>query len=115
MLIGAEEGQTEELERLLELYREGCCAPSPYQVESAFAYAKQVVSNRGRGRKPPISSACGQLQTELENGYEPEKTLLYRDTPAELILDHRFEQLCQELIIPLLDRLRPLDGGSTNE
>jgi hypothetical protein len=73
-----------------------------------------VISNRGRGRKAPISTACDCLRNEIDKGYEVEKTLLYGDEPVERILDEKFVELCETIMVPLLDQLTHTKAGGSN-
>jgi exodeoxyribonuclease V gamma subunit len=93
----------DDLAFLVHLYHEGCQLPSSLHVEPAFAYAKQVISNRGRGRKSPLDVAQKMLRSQFEKGYTAELALLYQELGAEIILDSAFEKLCEDFVVPLWD------------
>jgi len=99
----ADKDRTDDLSFLVELYLQGCQQPSSLHVEPAFAYAKQVISNRGRGRKLPLDVARQLLQSHIEKGYAAEVALLYQDLGVEKILESGFEKLCDGFIVPLWD------------
>ena len=91
----------DDLAFLVHLYLKGCQLPSSLHVEPAFAYAKQVISNRGRGRKSPLEVARKLLYDQIEKGYAAESALLYQDLGVEKILDSGFEKLCEDFVVPL--------------
>jgi exodeoxyribonuclease V gamma subunit len=99
----ADKDRTDDLSFLVELYLQGCQQPSSLHVEPAFAYAKQVISNRGRGRKLPLDVARQLLHSHIEKGYAAEVALLYQDLGVEKILESGFEKLCEGFIVPLWD------------
>jgi exodeoxyribonuclease V gamma subunit len=88
-----------DLERLLEIFVQGCREPSPLLVEPAFRYVEQL--HAPRSAVPPLMKAKESLQKSLDNGYEPEWALLFRGTEVDAILGGRFEDLCQEIINPI--------------
>jgi exodeoxyribonuclease V gamma subunit len=94
---------SDDLAFLVHLYLQGCQIPSSLHVEPAFAYAKQVISNRGRGRKSPLEVARKLLHNQIEKGYAAESALLYQDLGVEKILDSCFETLCEDFVVPLWD------------
>jgi exodeoxyribonuclease V gamma subunit len=99
------------LDMLVDLFLEGRRFPSPFHVEPAYAYAKQVIRNRGGGRRQPIQAAREALRKEIENNYEPEKSLLYPVADEELLLDEAFETLANSIMLPLLDSLGSCKQG----
>jgi len=84
------------LERLLDLYAEGCRRPLPLFIESAFVYARQEAN--GRAKSPPEEKAMQVYRTRMENGYEPEWQLLYGNAAAAEVLGEEFLQLSRELL-----------------
>jgi exodeoxyribonuclease V gamma subunit len=103
LTIAACRGTADDLARLLDLYHHGCRAPSSLLIEPAWAYARQVVSNRGRGRKPPIEAARDSFRQDLSKGYEPAYRFFYRNLPLDEVLGDDFVACCEELLVPLWD------------
>jgi len=90
-----------DLATLLLHFSDGCRAPSPFYIESALAYARQLANERSRVL--PLDKALQTLNTRLQNGYEPEWELLLRGREEEDRLGDDFEQLCREIMCPLWD------------
>lgn len=88
------------LERMLEIYREGCCRPVPLLLDPGLAYARQSESTTGRST--PLAKAIRVYAERLEKGYEPEWAILYGEVVAEEVLAREFEELSGELLCPLL-------------
>ncbi len=105
LTIAARRGGPDDLAGLLELYIHGCRVPSTLLIEPAWAYARQVVSNRGRGRKPPIEAARDAFRRELRQGYEPAYRFFYRDLPIEDVLGDGFAACCEGLLVPLWEAI----------
>lgn len=92
-----------DLETLIKHYFRGCQSPSSLFVEPALIYARQSMSVRTR--VPPIEKALQFMQIALENGYEKEWELLYGATLSEDTLGPDFQQLCEELMCPILESI----------
>lgn len=101
LVVGASRGSRHDLEILIDLFLDGHGSPSRLLVEPAWAYARQVISNRGRGRKDPLAAARDALMEQLNRGFDPALAFLYRDRPLDEVLDERFVQLCEQLLVPL--------------
>ena len=99
-VIFADASSGPSLERLVEVYREGCCRPVPLLLEPALAYARQSESTSGRST--PLAKAVKVFNDRLEKGYEAEWAMLYGEVAAEEILDQEFEELTREFVCPLL-------------
>lgn len=92
-------GTLPDLEALLTHFDEGCCAPSQFFVEPAFAYAEQLANTRAR--TSPLDKALQTLQDRLEKGYEPEWKLLLGYSGADVqdaIVISEFERFCNEIM-----------------
>ncbi len=88
-----------DLNTLLDLFVDGCRRPSPLIVEPAFAYARQL--NAPRSQVSPLEKAERSLQECLDNGYEPEWSLLFRNREMGDILDSRFEDVALKILNPI--------------
>lgn len=84
------------LERLLELFAEGCRRPLPLLVEPGFACARQ--ENNGRARTTPEEKARQLYRSRLEDGYEPEWRLIYGEARPEEVLGEESFALCREVL-----------------
>ncbi|MEJ2056261.1 MAG: exodeoxyribonuclease V subunit gamma [Desulfofustis sp.] len=102
--IGAAVGTEEDLQRLIELYLRGCEYPSPCYVEPAYAYGRQVLKNRGRGKKDPLTAAIERCSRSIERGYSPELNTLYREPEAAALLDAQFQQAAEQIMVPILEQ-----------
>lgn len=102
--IGAAVGAEEDLERLIDLYLQGCAQPSPLYVEPAYAYGRQVLKNRGSGKKEPLTAALERCSRSLELGYSPELSTLYREPRARALLDRRFKEAAEQIMVPVLEQ-----------
>ncbi len=87
------------LGELLAIYRQGYSSPSPLLVEPAWTFIRQ--ENNPRAQTPPLQAATTALAKSLEQGYEPELTLLYGDCDAATLLGPEFQQLCQDFLGPI--------------
>ncbi|SHH78952.1 exodeoxyribonuclease V subunit gamma [Desulfofustis glycolicus] len=105
LTIGAWRGGPDDLAGLLELYVSGCRVPSSLLLEPALAYARQVVSNRGRGRKDPLEKARETFRQDMRQGFEPAYRFFFRDTPSEDVLGDDFVACCENLMVPLWDAI----------
>ncbi len=94
--IETEGEEVPDLASLLELYVEGCRRPCPLIVEPAFDYVRQL--HAVRATIPPLEKAKMSLKERLDNGYEPEWSLLFGNREAGEILDERFEDLSCEIM-----------------
>ncbi len=88
-----------DLESLITVFAQGSRQPSPLFVEPAFAYVQQLHASRSVDEA--IVKARKLLSKTLENGFEPESALLFRNTRADLLLDDRFEALCRDFFAPV--------------
>lgn len=84
------------LERILELFAEGSRRPLPLFLEPGLEYVRQ--EGNSRARSTPMAKALGVYHARMENGYEPEWTLLYGTRKAEEVLDAEFLDLCREIL-----------------
>jgi exodeoxyribonuclease V gamma subunit len=91
--------QDPDLERMVEIFVQGCRQPSHLFVEPAFRYVQQL--HVSRSEVPPLVKAQRCLLAGLENGYEPEWALLFRNTDVDTILGGPFESLCCDFLDPL--------------
>ncbi|MGI9536253.1 MAG: exodeoxyribonuclease V subunit gamma [Desulfocapsaceae bacterium] len=104
--IDADSGTVEDLRGLVELYQRGCKQPSKLYTEAAFNYCRQVFSNRERGRTEPLVKAIKTLDRQIDNGYVEELGILFREPRGAVLLDSEFEDLCRELILPIMERVK---------
>ncbi len=87
------------LGELLTIYHEGYSSPSPLLVEPAWAYIQQ--QNNKRAQKSPLDTAAKSFRDSLEQGYEPELTLLYGSCDPDTLLGPEFLRLCEEFLGPI--------------
>ena len=87
-----------ELELLLEHFVTGCNRPSPFFIEPAFGYCRQVNSRSGI---PALQKSRDILRDTLEKGYEPAWNLLLQGQDEESVLGAEFETLCLEIMSPI--------------
>jgi exodeoxyribonuclease V gamma subunit len=87
------------LGELMTIYHEGYCLPSPLLVEPAWAYIQQ--QNKKRAQKSPLDTAVKSLSDSLEQGYEPELSLLYGDCDPYTLLGPEFLLLCEDFFGPI--------------
>ncbi len=102
--IDAAAGAEEDLQLLIDLFLQGCVRPSPLYVEPAFCYGLQVLKNRGRGKKDPLTAAIEQCNRSIERGYSAELSTLYREPEAGVLLDEQFKRAADQIMVPLLER-----------
>ena len=95
-----------ELEYFVGLYQRGCEQPSSLLIEPAFRYAQQVMKNKGTGRTEPIEAAAKYFNEAIEKRYDQAWELLYRNMNPVDILGEEFVRICEELIVPLLEKIR---------
>ena len=102
--ISCQYGRGHELQKFLDIYRQGLAQPDAFFVEAAFAYIQQAykLHHSSLVKKTPILVAREHLMSSINKSYEPELARLYRgrDDLTEL-LGARFEEQCQELLLPL--------------
>jgi exodeoxyribonuclease V gamma subunit len=102
------------LGELMAIYRAGYCSPSPLLVEPAWVYVQQ--QNKKRAQKSPLDTAAKSLRDSLEQGYEPELSLLYGDCDPHTLLGPEFLRLCEEFLGPIwaatTDQTPPEGGHS---
>lgn len=103
--VDQDTGGVDDLQRLIELYQLGCRKPSKLYAEAAFAYCRQVISNRARGRTEPLAAAIKNLDRQIDRGYVEELAILFADPRGESLLDSEFRNLCNELFLPIMERL----------
>ena len=87
------------LGELMTIYHEGYCSPSPLLVEPAWVYLQQ--QNKKRAQKSPLETAAKSFRDSLEQGYEPELTLLYGSCDPDTLLGPEFLRLCEEFLGPI--------------
>ena len=94
----------DELEQFLDYYQQGQSQPDAFFTEAAFAYIKQQHAlNRpgSRSSVPAIVEAQKALNHAIEQVYEPELQLLYKNLESvESLLNSEFEQYCKGLLLP---------------
>ncbi len=103
--IDAASGSVDDLQGLIELYQLGCRKASKLYTEAAFAYCRQVISNRARGRIEPLRAAIKSLDKQIDSGYVDELAILFADPRGESLLDSEFQNLCDELFLPIMERV----------
>lgn len=89
-----------QLRLLILLYLDGQRQPSDLFVEPALTYIKQdaLLKSNSRAKKTPIECAVDQLRTHIEQGFEPEMSVLYQGVDSvESLLGASFEELCTQL------------------
>lgn len=89
-----------QLAGLIPIYRQGFRTPSPLLVEPAWTFIQQ--QNNPRGQLSPLQAAQKALKESMENGYEPELTLLFGACDPAALLGPEFQQLCEDLLTPIL-------------
>lgn len=88
-----------DLEELLNVFADGCSAPSPFLIEPAFAYARQQAGQNNRSL--PLDKAVQSFIHRLDNGYEPEWELLLSGSGEEIRFGAEFEHLCLQIMCPV--------------
>ncbi|RLA20959.1 MAG: exodeoxyribonuclease V subunit gamma [Gammaproteobacteria bacterium] len=95
----------DELEQFLGLYQQGQSKPDAFFIEAAFAYIKQQykLNNSNNPRLvPAIVKAQDALSHSIEQVYEPELQLLYKNLETvDSLLNDEFEDYCQQLLLPV--------------
>ena len=106
-----EHAHGDALEAWLTLYYEGLQSPEAFFSEAAFQYVQQAVklNTSKSATKPPLVVAEETLSRAIEQSYEPELQLIYRDV-ADLsqVLGERFEATCRQLLLPVWQAVAPL-------
>jgi len=97
--------QGTELEKFITLYQAGQQQPDAFFTEAAFSFSQQQANlnkPKTRSKKPAIEAAQECLNKALEQSYEPELRLLYKDLETiDTLLDAEFEHYCNTLILPI--------------
>ena len=83
------------LVRLLEMYVQGCCQPSPLLAAAAVKYFKARL--KSDEQETCLAKAMLELEQSLEKGREEELSLLCRGFTTEEILGADFVACCEEL------------------
>ena len=96
--------QGDELEQFLSLYQQGQSQPDVFFTEAAFAYIKQQYALNKPGSRsstPALDKAKEIFNKSIEQFYEPELQLLYKNLEnVEDLLNSEFEQYCNDLLLP---------------
>ncbi len=111
VVFDLEMGSDTHLSLLADLFTDGCCRVSDLLIEPAFSYARQHCLQRASARvkKEPMEVARHVYVKSIDNQYIPEWNLLYRNQAAETVLNHEFERLCRQLLIPLWETAHVLE------
>jgi len=102
--IGDAVGDENDLRRLIDLYSRSLSYPVPFYVEPAFCYGRQILKNRGRGRKDPLQVAVAACRRSIDLGYSPELMTLFREPQADILLDEQFRDLADQIMVPILEQ-----------
>ena len=106
LIFPAHDIDSSALESLIQIYIQGRQNPDRFFTESSFAYVNQALKlqNNKRSKTPAIISAQQQLAKEIT--YDRSLQQLYQniDDLSELLNDD-FEQLCNELILPVWEHV----------
>ncbi len=86
--------EREDLQMLIELFREGQQSPSRLLVEPAFACALQSVKTEKSGKGDPAAKAITAVEKIFNSGFEPEWELLYQGQDQQAIMSQDFFDLC---------------------
>jgi len=84
------------LETLLDIYFQGCQAPSPFFVEPAFAHLQK--SLKTADPEQPLKAAREKYLHSMEKGYEPEWETLLEGAAVTELFDERFEELSRTVM-----------------
>ncbi len=93
----------DELEQLLTYFQLGQQHPDAFFTEAAFAFIKQQhkLKHSTRSSKPALVVAQESLTKAIEQSYEPELNLLYKNLErVDTLLNADFEAYCQQLLLP---------------
>ncbi len=97
--------QGHELEQFIDYYQQGQSQPDIFFTEAAFAYIKQqqaLNSPKSRSSVSAIVKAQEALSHTIEQVYEPELQLLYKNLETvDNLLNSEFEDYCQHLLLPI--------------
>ena len=105
VLIGSDSGTIDNLEVVLELYRAGCRIPSNFFTEAAFAYCQQLIANRSRGRTDPLTKAIKKIDTQIDNGYAEELSILFAEPRGPDLLNSEFVAICHDFMLPIMEQV----------
>ncbi len=90
---------TPGLELLLAHFAAGCRRPSPFYIEPALGYCRQLTAVRSK--ISPLDKSRSILQHTLEKKHEPAWNLLLQGQDEALVLGAQFETLCLEIMDPI--------------
>jgi len=93
----------DELEQLLAYFQLGQQQPDAFFTEAAFAFVKQQykLTYSSRSSKPALAMAQDSLTKAIEQNYEPELNLLYKNLDTvDTLLNADFEAYCLHLLLP---------------
>ena len=105
VLIDSDSGAGDHLEGVIDLYQAGCRQPSNFYAEAAFAYCKQVIANRSRGRTDPLTKAIKTLDHQIDNGYAEELSILFTYPRWAELLNTQFVESCHEFLLPVMEQV----------
>ena len=95
--------QGNELEQFIAYYQAGGNQPEAFFTEAAFSYAKQQANlnkPNARSSKSAIEAAKETLNKSLEQSYEPELKLLYKNlADVDTLLNADFEHYSNTLLL----------------
>ena len=103
--IDSDWGDDNDLMRVVDLFINGCRQSSKLYVEAAYTLCRQEILNRSRGRSEPRAKAVQMLDHQIGKGYAEELSILFTEPRAEELLDHEFVALCEEFLLPLMERM----------
>ncbi len=109
--IDAGAGNESDLRQLIDLFLQGCIYPSPFYVEPAFCYGRQILKNRGQGKKDPLRAAVDTFRSSIARGYCAELTVLYREPEASLLLDASFKEAADRIMVTILEEAEIVSFG----
>ncbi len=98
-----EDIQAGTLEKIIKIYQIGKTRPDAFFTEAAFSYIKQQAALKAsaRAKKPALEAAKESLTKSVEQIFEPELKLLYKNLESlDDMLNADFEGLCNELLLP---------------
>jgi exodeoxyribonuclease V gamma subunit len=105
LTIPPEMGAEDDLTVVLDGYMRGRGEPGAIFVEPALHYARQVISNRAKGRMQPLEAAHKWLRDALKNNYKPALSLLFPGCSAQELLGDEFVGWCTDVFVPLYERM----------
>ena len=87
------------LEDLIDLFAHGKKRPIKLLLEPGLEYCRQLEKNP---QNIAMERAGKVYSRALENGYEPSWQLLYKHIGVETVLDEKFVELSEQILMPLL-------------